>query len=794
MPALKSRRLMATLLTALLLIVTSGTANATPPSNDNFADRTRIPSLPYDESQDTLEATAEPSEPDHASCAHVGATLWYEYTPLEDGVLQADTFGSDFDTVLVVWTGSDLTDLTEVACDDDTGLGLDSTAVFAATAGTAYLIQVGGSDGEAGALSFRLGPPTEGSISGTVTTSNGGAPLPQTCVQLRTTGDGWGGWWAETSSSGRYTIDGLPDGTYQMRFFDGCDDQRDHTEEWFDNQPTRATATDIVVTSPQAVTGIDAELTALPLGLISGTVTSSRGGPLTDICVEVYNSDREYFGTTRTTSSGSYTFGAPDGTYNVYFFDGCGDDARSHEDEWFDDQPDQWTATDVVVTAPTTTSGIDAELTALGSISGMVTSDKGNPLPDVCIEVYDTATGYEAGWAETTSSGTYTSYVPAGTYHVEFSDRCDALRDHRREWFDDQPTEATASNVIVTGSNTTDGIDAELTSLAFGSISGTVTSETGAPLSDICVDVYDAANGEWAGWAETTASGSYTVSLPEGAYHVDFADWCDARNDHEEEWFDNQPTRETATEVLVTAPQETTGIDAVLTPISNVPQTFISGGPFGTTRNADASFGFWSSVPGSTFECSLDGADFSSCTAPANFTGLSDGSHTFQVRATSPQGGVDPTPASRSWVVDASPPILTFERPTSGTYVNDQSVGGTGPVVVAGYVTVRVTATDPHSGAQSFRFDVDGNPVAPLSVTRQGDTYSFTYRPASPGTHTITAYATNGAGLGANVGIAVLSLPTPAASDGSGAVVPTLSGGETVADQGLNGVGAFLDQ
>ncbi len=52
-----------------------------------------------------------------------------------------------------------------------------------------------------------------------------------------------------------------------------------------------------------------------------------------------------------------------------------------------------------------------------------------------------------------------------------------------------------------------------------------------------------------------------------------------------------------------------------------------------------------------SFECSLDGAPFSACTSPANYTGLAAGDHTFLVRAIDTSGNADPTPASLGWTV-----------------------------------------------------------------------------------------------------------------------------------------------
>ncbi|RPJ50711.1 MAG: hypothetical protein EHJ95_06570, partial [Methanobacteriota archaeon] len=76
----------------------------------------------------------------------------------------------------------------------------------------------------------------------------------------------------------------------------------------------------------------------------------------------------------------------------------------------------------------------------------------------------------------------------------------------------------------------------------------------------------------------------------------------------------------------------------------SAPDTVIDAGPASVTGLAEASFSFHSTEPLSTFECSLDGAPFSSCSSLANYSGLVAGEHTFSVRAIDAGGNADASP------------------------------------------------------------------------------------------------------------------------------------------------------
>lgn len=86
------------------------------------------------------------------------------------------------------------------------------------------------------------------------------------------------------------------------------------------------------------------------------------------------------------------------------------------------------------------------------------------------------------------------------------------------------------------------------------------------------------------------------------------------------------------------------------------PNTTIDIGPSGTVTSTTADFEFSSNETGSTFECSLDGAGYSACSSQTQYTGLSESSHTLQVRAVDAAGNVDESPASRTWTVASTPP------------------------------------------------------------------------------------------------------------------------------------------
>ncbi len=95
---------------------------------------------------------------------------------------------------------------------------------------------------------------------------------------------------------------------------------------------------------------------------------------------------------------------------------------------------------------------------------------------------------------------------------------------------------------------------------------------------------------------------------------------------------------------------------------TTAPSTSLAGAPTGTVASSSATLTFSANEP-ATFACQLDGGGFSSCSSPVPLSGLADGAHTFQVRATDGAGNTDATPASATWTVDTTPPVIVTPGP-----------------------------------------------------------------------------------------------------------------------------------
>jgi hypothetical protein len=131
---------------------------APAPSNDDFAAALSLGNGP-DASRpaDTNDgATLEAGEPDTFPNADAGASVWYSWTAPADGEVVINTATSNFDTLLGVYTGSQVDTLIEVVSNDDAKVPPTSLVRFPATSGVVYRIRVDGFGETSGTITLDL--------------------------------------------------------------------------------------------------------------------------------------------------------------------------------------------------------------------------------------------------------------------------------------------------------------------------------------------------------------------------------------------------------------------------------------------------------------------------------------------------------------------------------------------------------------------------------------------------------------------------------------------------------------
>ena len=119
--------------------------------NDYFATAAALGGSVGSRSDNNSTATTEPGEPDHAGNAG-GHSLWYRWTTSANTPATFDTMGSSFDTLLAIYTGDNVSNLTLVASNDDIAGASNrmSRVTFTPVPGTLYHIAVDGFGGATG--------------------------------------------------------------------------------------------------------------------------------------------------------------------------------------------------------------------------------------------------------------------------------------------------------------------------------------------------------------------------------------------------------------------------------------------------------------------------------------------------------------------------------------------------------------------------------------------------------------------------------------------------------------------
>ena len=119
-----------------------------PPANDNFAGAKTVGAVPYLDPLDTTGAAILSDSPlDPVTCGgqqlnRGTKNVWYKFTSPTPRSVTFDTLGSDYDTYLAIWTGSDVNSLSLVTCNDDDPSSIQSQVSITAQANVTYRIEV----------------------------------------------------------------------------------------------------------------------------------------------------------------------------------------------------------------------------------------------------------------------------------------------------------------------------------------------------------------------------------------------------------------------------------------------------------------------------------------------------------------------------------------------------------------------------------------------------------------------------------------------------------------------------
>jgi peptidoglycan/xylan/chitin deacetylase (PgdA/CDA1 family) len=148
------------------------------------------------------------------------------------------------------------------------------------------------------------------------------------------------------------------------------------------------------------------------------------------------------------------------------------------------------------------------------------------------------------------------------------------------------------------------------------------------------------------------------------------------------------------------------------------PAPTLTSTPPANDTSTSASFSFGDDEAAVSFECQLDAGSFSTCTSPATYAGLTDGSHTFAVRARD-AAGTPSTVTSYTWSVQGlRPPAPTIDSK---------------PANPSNTSTATFAFSD-SDGTVSFQCSVDGAAYSPCPSL-------FTTAALTDGSHTFAVEA-----------------------------------------------------
>ncbi len=430
------------------------------PANDEFASALSIGSMPYSNIGGTLGATRAITDPE-LSCGG-GApsqhynSVWFTILPQNETRYLLSTTGSDYDTILAVWTGEE-GNLTEFACNDDAD-GLQSNLNILAEAGIRYYIEVvqkgvpGG-----GSLVFSIQEITAPPVYVYVFNTN---LVPDAGVTVQAyNGDTFTGFSVVTNSGGE-AVFVLPEGSYRFKA------TKNGTAFWSGsvNHCTVPGCPDVEI------------VTTIP---VTVTVLDTNGNPEVGMEVQAFSGSTYSGYSAITNSSGKASFTLPVGSYNFRAL-------KNGTSFWSG-------VLNHCVIPGCTAAGITTQIPVVVT----VLDANSNPVVGVEVQAYNGSTFIGIS-ATTNAQGLATLTLPSGSYRFKTTTNGSAF------WSN------TENHCSVPGCATA-GITVPIPVVV------TVLDTSGNPDIGVAVMVYDGS--DYTGIAAVTnAQGKVTFSLQNGSY------------------------------------------------------------------------------------------------------------------------------------------------------------------------------------------------------------------------------------------------------------------------------------
>lgn len=386
-----------------------------------------------------------------------------------------------------------------------------------------------------GAVSADLAP--GGEIAGVVSSQQTSKGAAGVCVYAVDEATGTSGS-AVTARSGSYTISGLGTGSYQV-LFEPCSASSDLVGQFWEGAFYWPSATAVAVETGHVTRQISA---ALELGgSISGTVTArGTSRPVARVCATATSPAEVLEANALSTappslpsdSSGHYVInGLPPGKYLVSFGSCSGVANLNYL------LPTQWSPTSdlarlppVEVAAGKVTAGISVALTKGGSFSGTATAAAtGDGVAGVCVFALGSDSFFDTEAITGAKGGYAFGGLPTGKYSAYFVP-CYGQNLTAAFW-------RGGKTFSVEEGKDTSGISAALG--AGGTITGTVQSSAGRPLTALCLVLWQGVSG--GSFGEEVGpygfAGEFSVTgLSPGSYSVGFSGACAGVNYQQTMW------------------------------------------------------------------------------------------------------------------------------------------------------------------------------------------------------------------------------------------------------------------